>query len=162
MSTGQRWTGSTNARTRRHIEEILLQRVHRKDVTRFSQAQDACSPNQASRVAAYTAHEHSEAAVMVNTDTVPIIYFDTTVLLDMADRRSESTLTILDIVCEQQFRVLASPFGILEMIEAKKTDRWAESMLERGFTVLQISRRMGSRRSGPTALTSEQLAQVYT
>ena len=100
--------------------------------------------------------------MIVNSDTAPTIYFDTTMLLDVADQRNVSTQTVLDIVREQQFQVLASPFGILEMIEAKKTDRWAESMLERGFTVLQISRRMGSRRSGPTALTSEQFAQVYT
>ena len=29
--------------------------------------------------------------------------------------------------------VLISPFGILEVIDAKKTDRWTEYMLEQGF-----------------------------
>ena len=99
----------------------------------------------------------------MTTGTVdrPTIYFDTTVLLDVVDRRSSDTQALLDAVREYGFQVLASPFGILEMIEAKKTDRWAENMLSRGFTVVQISRRMGSRRGGPTALTSEQLAEVY-
>ena len=94
--------------------------------------------------------------------TRPTIYFDTTVLLDAVDRRSQSTRLMLETVREHKLQVLASPFGILEMIEAKKTDRWAESMLERGYTVVQISRRMGSRRTGPTALTSDDLAEVYT
>ena len=92
----------------------------------------------------------------------PTIYLDTTVLLDVVDRRSESARQMMDTIRDQDFNVLASPFGILEVIEAKKTDRWAESMLERGYTVVQISRRMGSRRSGPTALAREQLANVYT
>ncbi len=92
----------------------------------------------------------------------PIIYFDTTVLLDAVDDRNESTRQLLDIVRDQRLEVLASPFGILEMIEAKKTDRWAESMLERGYSVVQIMRRMGSRRTGPTALTQDQMAGVYS
>lgn len=92
----------------------------------------------------------------------PIIYFDTTVLIDVVDDRSESTRQLLEIVRDQRLEVLASPFGILEMIEAKKTDRWAESMLERGYSVVQTARRMGSRRTGPTALTSDQLADVYS
>ncbi len=91
----------------------------------------------------------------------PTIYLDTTVLIDVVDRRSESVLPMMDAIRERGFNVLSSPFGILEMIEAKKTDRWAESMLERGYTVVQISRRMGSRRAGPTALPREQLAEVY-
>ena len=91
----------------------------------------------------------------------PIIYFDTTVLLDVVDNRNESTRQLLEIVRGRRLEVLASPFGILEMIEAKKTDRWAESMLERGYSVVQIARRMGSRRTGPTALTPDQLAEVH-
>ena len=92
----------------------------------------------------------------------PTIYLDTTVLLDVVDNRSESVSQMLETIRDQNFNVLASPFGILEMLEAKKTDVWAESMLERGYTVVQISRRMGSRRAGPTALTAERLAEVYT
>ena len=91
----------------------------------------------------------------------PIIYFDTTVLLDVVDGRNESTRQLLDIVRDQRLEVLASPFGILEMIEAKKTDRWTESMLERGYSVVQIARRMGARRTGPTALTPDELAEVH-
>ena len=97
-----------------------------------------------------------------NSADRPTIYLDTTVLLDIVDRRSESARQMMDTIKDQDINVLASPFGILEMIEAKKTDRWAESMLERGYTVVQISRRMGARRSGPTALTREQLSEVYT
>ena len=92
----------------------------------------------------------------------PTIYLDTTVLLDVIDSRNESTHRMLETVRDQNFNVLASPFGILEMIEAKKTDLWAESMLERGYTVVQISRRMGTRRTGPTSLTAERLVEVYT
>ena len=83
-------------------------------------------------------------------------------LLDIVDRRDEGALETLDIIKDRSLSVLASPFGILEKIEAKKTDRWAESMLDRGYTVVQISRRMGSRRSGPTALTRDELAEVHT
>ena len=97
----------------------------------------------------------------VSTVNRPAIYFDTTVLLDVIDNRRESTHMLLETAREHGFQITASPFGILEMIEAKKTDRWAESMLERGYTVVQISRRMGSRRSGPLALTSDQIADVY-
>ena len=92
----------------------------------------------------------------------PTIYLDTTVLLDVVDNRSESANQMLETIRDQNFNVMASPFGILEMLEARKTDMWAESMLERGYTVVQISRRMGSRRTGPTALIAEHLAEVYT
>ncbi len=98
----------------------------------------------------------------LQSDTAqPTIYLDTTVLLDVVDNRSESAYQMLETIREQDFNVLASPFGILEMLKAKKTDVWAESMLERGYTVVQISRRMGSRRAGPTALTVERLSEVY-
>ena len=69
---------------------------------------------------------------------------------------------MFDTIRNRRLNVLASPFGILEMIEAKKTDLWAEIMLERGYSVIQISRRMGARRTGPTALDEERLAEVYT
>ena len=50
----------------------------------------------------------------------PIIYFDTTVLLDAVDDRNESTRQLLEIVRDQRLEVLASPFGILEMLEPRK------------------------------------------
>ena len=53
----------------------------------------------------------------------PSVYFDTTVLLDVLDDRNESTRQLMVIVRDLRLQVLASPFGILEMIEAKKTDR---------------------------------------
>ncbi len=48
----------------------------------------------------------------------PTIYLDTTVLLDVVDNRSESANQMLETIRDQNFSVLASPFGILEMLEA--------------------------------------------
>ncbi len=89
------------------------------------------------------------------------MYLDTTVILDFVDKRNESTMRMLDTIKVNNLGVLISPFGILEVIDAKKTDRWTEYMLERGFSVVQIARRMGARRTGRQSLSSNQLNEVY-
>ena len=97
----------------------------------------------------------------VESDDKPTIFLDTTVLLDVVDRRHDSTIGMLETIRANNLTVLASPFAVLEMIEAKKTDRWTEKMLAAGFSVVQISRRMGSRRAGPSALNRQELDGVY-
>ncbi len=57
--------------------------------------------------------------------------------------------------------MIASPFAVLEMIEAKQADRWAEKMVASGFTFFQIQRRVGARRTGRDALTRQELNEVY-
>ncbi len=70
-------------------------------------------------------------------------------------------MRMMETIRANSLGVLISPFGILEVIDAKKTDRWTEHMLEQGFSVVQIARRMGARRTGRQSLNRNQLNEVY-
>lgn len=91
----------------------------------------------------------------------PIFYLDTNVLLDAMYGRRQSAAALLQRIRETGWSAITSPFSILEMLEAKKADKWAEKLQAEGRTFFQIHRRLGERRSGPSQLRQRDLGEVY-
>ena len=91
----------------------------------------------------------------------PIIYLDVNVILDSVDARRPAASVLLDRIRENSWSAITSPFSILEMLEAKKSDKWAEILLGRGMSFFQVQRRLGERRTGQSRLSRQSLNEVY-
>ena len=78
----------------------------------------------------------------------------------MDDRRTASSELLMRIR-ENRWLAITSPFSILEMLEAKKNEKWAATLLDQGLTFFQVQRRLGQRRTGRTSLNARSLAEVY-
>ena len=91
----------------------------------------------------------------------PIIYLDVNVILDAVDARRPSASELLDRIRENSWSAITSPFSILEMLEAKKVDKWADILAEQGMSFVQIQRRLGERRTGRSSLNRQSLNAVY-
>ena len=91
----------------------------------------------------------------------PILYLDVNVILDVIDGRRAAASDLLEMIRERAWQAITSPFSILEMIEAKKADRWAEQLLAQGMSFYQVQRRLGERRTGGSRLRTPHLNQVY-
>ena len=83
------------------------------------------------------------------------------VVLDAVDDRRPAAADLLKRIRENGWMAITSPFSILEMLEAKKNDKWAANLLEQGLSFFQIQRRLGQRRTGRTSLNSRSLGEVY-
>lgn len=99
---------------------------------------------------------------MPNAAVEPILYLDVNVILDSIDGRRVAASDFLDMIRERAWQAITSPFSILEMIEAKKVDRWAEQLLAQAMSFYQVQRRLGERRTGGSRLRTSQLNQVYS
>lgn len=92
----------------------------------------------------------------------PVLYLDTNVLLDTLDQRRQAATDLLERIGAHGWRAITCPFGFLEIIEAKKADRWAETLLSSKLSFWQVHRKIGERRTGKSALPSTELTAVYT
>lgn len=91
----------------------------------------------------------------------PVMYLDTNVLLDAMFGRRRAAQSLLERIRENRWPAITSPFSILEMLEAKKADKWAEKLLVEGWSFFQIQRKLGERRTGPSQLRRKELEEVY-
>lgn len=98
---------------------------------------------------------------MPDSEGRPIFYLDTSVLLDIIDGRRQSARVLLERIQENHWPAITSPFSVLEMLEAKKADKWAEKSLAEGMSFFQVLRRLGARRTGRSRLRPRDLAEVY-
>ena len=89
------------------------------------------------------------------------LYFDTNVLLDILDKRREASLLLWEHFKSEDWAAMTSPFTVLEMLDAKQSDRWAEKQQKAGLSFWQIQRRVGDRRKGPHKLNGTELDSVY-
>ena len=91
----------------------------------------------------------------------PIFYLDVNVILDVVELRRDASSEVLGVIRENQWSAVTSPFSILELLEAKKSDKWAENLLRRGLSFFQVQRRLGERRTGRSSLSRQSLNEVY-
>ena len=98
---------------------------------------------------------------MAETTQKPILYLDVNVILDAMDNRRPAAANLLSRIEHEQIETITSPFSILEMLEAKKADKWALSLLDQGLSFFQVQRRLRTMRTGPSRLKKQSLDQVY-
>lgn len=92
----------------------------------------------------------------------PVLYLDTNVLLDAVDQRRQAATALLERIENHGWRAITCPFAFLEMVEAKKADRWADILLSSQLSFWQVLKKMGERRTGRSALRQSEVKVVYT
>ncbi len=59
-------------------------------------------------------------------EIAPIFYFDTNVILDIIDRRKESSLKLYDFLIQKNWNMVTSIFAKVEIYETKQKDKFRE------------------------------------
>jgi len=79
-------------------------------------------------------------------EIVPIFYFDTNVILDIIDRRKESSLKLYDFLIQKNWNMVTSVFAKVEIYETKQKDRFRQEKELLGWTGEKIRKNIDKRR----------------
>ena len=91
----------------------------------------------------------------------PHIYLDTNVILDVIEDRWDPSRDLIAEIVQRNWLCSTSRFTVLEMLDARQEDAFMRKLLAEGFTLSQIVRRLGSRRTGKFQLRSRELDEIY-
>jgi len=92
---------------------------------------------------------------------LPHLYFDTNVILDVIEERWPPSVSLAERAKAEGWSCSTSRFTVLEMLDAKQEDRFMRNLLNQGFTLSQIVRRLGGRRGGKFSLGQVELDAIY-
>lgn len=91
----------------------------------------------------------------------PHLYLDTNVILDVIDERWQASIDLMKRIKSEGWLCATSRFAVLEMLDAKQEERFMNNLLDQGFTLSQVVRRLGGRRRGKLALRRKELDAIY-
>jgi len=97
-------------------------------------------------------------------DTVPApyIYIDTNVILDIAIKRNNKSVELLDAVRERGMRICTSHFSMMEALGVRQEHLYIMNELQRGERVDKILRNRGQRNLSHTDLITVYNELIYS
>jgi len=76
---------------------------------------------------------------------IPILYFDTNVLLDVIDNRSQSSIELFNFLIKRKWSLVTSIFAKVEVCETKQKDEFRRHKLEISWTDEKIKKNIEKR-----------------
>lgn len=96
----------------------------------------------------------TEYREMEEIEHVPVVYFDTNIVLDIIDRRQQSSLDLFNFMVRMKWQMVTSIFAKVEIYETKQKDEFRRQKTMEGWADAKISRGMSRRDLSTTVLAS--------
>lgn len=92
-------------------------------------------------------------------EVTPVFYFDTNVILDIIDRRQQSSFDLFDFLIKRKWELVTSIFAKVEIYETKQKDEFRRQKEKEGWSDEKIGRNI-NRRDLPAEVLSFLSQQV--